>query len=436
MEIGVSRPRNDKFFLKFNDILCSSQKMSRQLSRQSKGEQTMARKGENIYKRKDGRWEGRVLMQNKKYYSFYAKSYREVREKMKNAKPQEKSVPKLPTFCSNNAFGLFESWLNSELAERLKPSTYESYYQCMHKYVLPHFNQPENEQLTDISVVRFVKQIKDNNGISKSYQRKILSIFKTALREISKENPEYASMITNISLPTVKMQQEVPVFTMKEQRLIEYAVQCSVDKRCLGVILCFYTGLRIGELCALKWSDFDMDAGTMMVSRTVSRIQNFHSDGAKTRLSVGTPKSRTSLRRIPLPAFLLELLQQYKLDSYDENSSILSGKNEPFDPRIYQRIYKKLLKEAGVRDRKFHAIRHSFATRALELGVDIKTLSEILGHSNVSITLNIYAHSLMEQKRIAIDKFNEMHRLHMQKPEFTVNSVVIPSGVSSKSADI
>ncbi|WP_312071613.1 site-specific integrase [Anaerotignum propionicum] len=396
----------------------------------------MARKGENIYKRKDGRWEGRVLMENKKYYSIYAKSYKEVREKMRNAKPQEKSVSKTSSYSNKNAADLFQSWLNNGLSERLKPSTYESYYQCMHKYVLPYFNQPENEQLTDISVVRFVKQMKENNSLSKAYQRKILSIFKTALREISKNIPEYTSVVTNITLPSVKIQQEVPVFTMKEQRLIEYAAQCSVDKRCLGVILCFYTGLRIGELCALKWSDFDMDAGTMLVSRTVSRIQNFNSDGAKTQLIVGTPKSRTSLRRIPLPAFLLELLQKNKLDLQDENSSILSEKAEPFDPRVYQRIYKKLLKEAGVRDRKFHAIRHSFATRALELGVDIKTLSEILGHSNVSITLNIYAHSLMEQKRIAIDKFNEMHRLHMQIPEFTVNSVVTSSVVSAKSADI
>ncbi len=159
----------------------------------------MARKGENIYKRKDGRWEGRVLMEDKKYYSFYAKSYREVREKMRSAKPQEKSVSKTSSYSNKNAADLFQSWLNNGLSERLKPSTYESYYQCMHKYVLPYFNQPENEQLTDISVVRFVKQMKENNSLSKAYQRKILSIFKTALREISKNIPEYTSVVTNIT---------------------------------------------------------------------------------------------------------------------------------------------------------------------------------------------------------------------------------------------
>lgn len=384
----------------------------------------MSRKGENIYKRKDGRWEGRVLMRNGKHRSFYAKSYREVREKMKSAKEQIPPARTAPLCTCRNAADLFETWLAGDLSSRLKPSTYESYYICIKKYVVPHFRRSGNEQLTDISVARFVKDVRENLTLSEAYRRKILSIFKTALRGISRDIPEYMPLLANITLTRVSGCQEIPVFTMKEQRLIEHAAQRSKDKRAMGVILCFYTGIRIGELCAMKWSDFDMEAGTISVARTVSRIRNFGTDGRKTRLHVGTPKSRTSLRKFPLPAFLLELIRNCNPRERKESCYILSGTEKPFDPRVYQRIYKRLLTEAGIKYRKFHAIRHSFATRALELGVDIKTLSEILGHSDVSITLNIYAHSLMEQKKIVIEKFNEMHLLHMQIPLSAVNSMV------------
>ncbi|WP_341540169.1 site-specific integrase [Hydrogenispora ethanolica] len=215
------------------------------------------------------------------------------------------------------------------------------------------------------------------------------------------------------------------VFSIKEQRLVENAALDFGDRRELGILLCFYTGIRLGELCALKWSDIDMEAGTMSIMRTVSRTKNFLQDKNKTALLIGAPKSQKSVRKIPLPDFLLKLSDEWKLSTANENCYLLSDSQTPIDPRTYQKLYKKVLANAGVKDRKFHAIRHTFATRALELGVDIKTLSEILGHSNVSITLNIYAHSLMEQKRIAIDKLNEMHTTFMEFTPFAVAASVV-----------
>ena len=136
------------------------------------------------------------------------------------------------------------------------------------------------------------------------------------------------------------------------------------------------------------------------------------------------PKSQKSVRKIPLPQFVLDLIRKYKIYAVDENNYILSGTKTPIDPRSYQKLFQKVLKKAGVKSRKFHAIRHTFATRALELGVDIKTLSEILGHANVSVTLNIYAHSMFEQKKKAIDKMNAMYVLHEESASFAVlNSV-------------
>jgi integrase len=162
----------------------------------------------------------------------------------------------------------------------------------------------------------------------------------------------------------------------------------------------------------------------MTIKRTVTRTKNFTLQDTKTQLNVGTPKSRTSIRKIPLPAFLVTIAREYILIDDKEDYYVLSGSNIPIDPRAYQKLFKRILTKAGVKDRKFHSTRHTFATRALELHVDIKTVSEILGHSNVAITMNVYAHSLMEQKKIAIDKFNHMHLTSMEQQAFAVNSSV------------
>ncbi len=384
----------------------------------------MPRRGENIYKRKDGRWECRVLKSNGKYQYSYAKTYKEVKEKRNILQECVKSGELKVPSASMSAVLLFESWLNNGLAERVKPSTYESYYRCLTKYVIPFFKETGNKRITEIQVVRFVKQINDNPSLSESYKRKIVSIFKTAMRDIFKGSKEYAPIIEAIRLPKVEAA-AIQVFTIKEQRLIENTAINFEDSRALGILLCFYTGIRLGELCALKWGDIDFEAGTMSIKRTVSRNKNFQSNGGKTILLVGMPKSRKSIRIIPLPNFLLELSNQMKMYAENENCYVLSGSDDPLDPRTYQRLFKKILDAAGVKKRKFHAIRHTFATRALELGVDIKTLSEILGHTNVSITLNTYAHSLMEQKKKAIDKLNEMHIIQMESDSYAVTDFVV-----------
>ena len=390
----------------------------------------MPRKGENIYKRKDGRWEGRVLKLDGKYRYLYAKTYREVRSKMKDTRELNKFVNTKRTNKKESAADLFEAWLSGEIMTRLKPSTYENYYHCINKYVIPYFRLPGNAQLSEESIRQLVEEINQNAAISVSYRRKILSILKTALREIYRDVPNHPSVAELVTLPKVRSSKEVPVFSMKEQPMIEHVVQQSEDKRLLGIMLCFYSGIRLGELCALKWEDFDFEAGAVSITRTVSRIRNREPNREKTVLHVGTPKSETSLRKIPLPAFLLRLIEKYSLPFEEDDCYMLSGKAAPFDPRIYQRMYKKVLAAAGVKDRKFHTIRHTFATRALELGVDIKTLSEILGHSSVNITLNVYTHSLMEQKKVAIEKFNEMHVMYMKPVPFAVDSAVTASRAS------
>lgn len=373
----------------------------------------MSRRGENVYKRKDGRWEGRILKPDGTYQYVYAKTYKEVKEKKNHL--QGKSMP-----CTiKSAASQFELWLESDVADRIKPSTYENYYRCIHKYIIPFFEKEGNEQVTELQVRLFVQFITNNSNLSDSYKRKIISIFKTALREILKGSDDFTSIMQMIKMPKADCA-DVQIFSIKEQRLVENTLINLKDKRALGILLCFYTGIRLGELCALKWGDIDFEAGIVSISRTVSRIKNFQQHANKSVLLVGTPKSKKSVRKIPLPDFLLRLSYDLKLHTQNENFYVVSNTNVPIDPRTYQKLYKRVLTSAGVKDRKFHAIRHTFATRSLELGVDIKTVSEILGHSNVSITLNIYAHSLMEQKKKAIDKLNEMHVTHMGSVPFVV----------------
>lgn len=383
----------------------------------------MPRRGENIYKRKDGRWEGRVLTPDGKYRYTYAKTYKEVKAKKQILQKQAalKTAPEPKVM--HNAATLFDTWLKGDLAKKVKPATYDSYYRCLTQYVIPFFEEPGNEKLTVEKAEAFASRIGGNAALSEAYKRKLLSIFKTAIKEVMKSSQECESIMKAVTLPR-KADANVQVFSIKEQRLIEKAAINDKSRAALGILLCFYTGLRLGEVCALKWGDIDFEAGTMLVERTVSRIKNFEDNDYKTKLTIGKPKSRKSIRKIPIPGFMLDLFRQPN-EQLNENFYVLSGTQVPMEPRTYQKLFQRILANVGVKSRKFHAIRHTFATRALELGVDIKTLSEILGHANVSTTLNIYAHSLFEQKKNAIDRLNNMYIMHSANTPFAVLNPVI-----------
>lgn len=383
----------------------------------------MSRRGENIYRRKDGRWEGRVLCPAGKYQYIYAKTYREVKEKKKALQASVDRCAAVPGRLPANAAETFAAWLGRDLADRVKLSTYESYYRCITGYVLPFYQERGCERISAETAGAFSARINQDSRLSVPYKRKLLTVYKTALRDILGTSAECAAALQAVSLPKAAGA-DVQVFSVREQRMIEAEIVGSGDRRLLGILLCFYTGIRLGEVCGLKWGDVDFDAGSMVVARTVARVKNFSRTGAKTILAVGTPKSACSARKIPLPGFLLEMAKKYKLDASDEKHFILSDGETPMEPREYQKLFQKVLERSGVKSRKFHAIRHTFATRALELGVDIKTLSELLGHSSVSVTLNIYAHSLFEQKRKAIEKLNAMYAARTETAAFAVAAPV------------
>lgn len=187
----------------------------------------------------------------------------------------------------------------------------------------------------------------------------------------------------------------------KERRKLENYLISNTNLSNICTLLSLYTGLRIGEICGLQWKDIDIKQGSLMVTKTVERISL---GNGKTKVVVELPKTESSIRKVYMPPFIIELLKTYK----DENEKyILSGKSKPTEPRTLQYRFEKILKSAGIREMKFHSLRHTYATICIEKGVDIKTLSELLGHSDVKITLNTYVHSSDKLKRKYVKRLTD-----------------------------
>ena len=368
----------------------------------------MSKRGENIYRRKDGRWEGRILNETGRYRYFYDQSYAGVKKKMKDWLKADYK-PKFHTGSKSFVSEALEWWIQSCYGG-VKDSTYENYYYCVYKYIIPFFKKCRIGMIDEKHIKEFVQHICANPKLSQAYQRKILQIFKTSLKGILNQDEKVSALLKTLTMPKkLTAVKPVEVFSMSEQSQIEEKLLISKKNPDIGLLLCFYTGIRLGEVCALRWSRIDIDSKTILIDQTLSRTKNFEEGRTKTKLSLGSPKSRNSIRKIPIPDFLCELLCGIMPKTGGQECFVLSGSGEPLDPRTFQRYYKKALLNAHVTLRKFHTIRHTFATRALEVGIDIRTVSELLGHSGVTSTMNTYAHSLLEQKKLAISKMNMLH---------------------------
>ena len=277
-------------------------------------------------------------------------------------------------------------------------------------YILPFFHS-DIDCLSEFQINKFIRSIAQRSKLSVAYRKKIICIFKTAINDMIKEDGLPPVPRMQVQMTDEKLE-AIPFFSLEEQKSIEKSVFDFHDFRALGILLCFYTGIRLGELCALRWKNIDFESGVMVITATTMRVNKRNSENAKAALVATPPKTKNSIRAIPVPSFMLAKLKEKQPVLAAQDNYVFSGTNYPTEPRTMQRIFHRILEKSGVPRRKFHAIRHTFATRALELGVDIKTLSELLGHSSVTITLNIYAHSMLEQKKIAIEKMNSLYLSH------------------------
>ena len=351
----------------------------------------MARRGENIYKRKDGRWEGRYKAGyndkgKAKYRSIYGKSYQAVKEKLLLLK----SVPAITkTSGKLTVKELFGEWL-SAVRLRVKASTYANYSMKVDKHILPEFGEMCYDCLTVKMLHSFIEQ-KLNSGLSAKYVSDIVVVFKSMSKYVSSVHG-FHNPIADVILPK-SAKPELHLYSNEQQGMLCQYLLENFNTTSLCILLSLYAGLRIGEVCGLKWSDMDFEKSILTVSRTVQRIRSENTRG--TRLLIDVPKSKSSKRSIPIPAFLAEMLKKLR---GNVNAYILSGSSDVTEPRTMQHRFKAILKKANMPSINYHSLRHMFATNCIKAGFDVKTLSELLGHASVETTLNRYVHSSMERK--------------------------------------
>ncbi len=363
----------------------------------------MPRKGENIYKRKDGRWEGRYIkkrdIKHKAVYGYlYGKSYTEVKNKLKQAKLQ-KTVNSIQ---SANFGQIVDDWLRNKKL-RVKESTLSRYKTIIDKHIYPLLGQYDISEVSTNIIQQYINEL-ICGGYSNKTVGDILTVIKSILKYATCKGLEHTCDLSIVNLKSQKS--DIQTLTLFEQKkLCDYLIT-NIDNRNFGILLCLYTGIRIGELCALKWSDIDIREKVLKIDKTMLRIQDNCSKqkDCKTKVIITPPKSDDSIRTIPIPNFLFTIILTQKRNP---NAYILTGESNWFlEPRNMQYYFKTVLKECGIRDVKFHILRHTFATRCVENGFEIKSLSEILGHSSIKITLDRYVHSSMELKRKNMDKLN------------------------------
>lgn len=311
-------------------------------------------------------------------------------------------------------------WFYQVEKNSVKPSTAATFHELIYSHITPELGTYHLSELNLFLLQSFFNQKYENGRLDKkgglAYQtiNSIYTILNTALRYAERNGILDKNHCVDVRLPKREWKQ-VRAFTRDEQKKVENAALEFKNPNGIGIILCLYTGIRIGELCALRISDVDISNRMLHIQRTLERIKCFEENGPRTMLYEGRPKSHSSIRDIPLPDFLVKSLwnyiNQYRAD-VSEDAPFISGKSgNSIEPRVYQKYFQTILGKAGVKNANFHCLRHTFATRALEAGVDPKTLSELLGHSNASITMNIYAHSLYEHKFEAMERLASVYEI-------------------------
>lgn len=361
----------------------------------------MARIGENITKRKDGRWEARYIKgyaDGKAIYGFlYGRNYEEAKEK------RDTTVLNLTPYRFSN-HTKFNCIINAFLLQKkyqIKESTYAHYVWLTDTYIRDYFGNTDACHITGIMIENYISMVlkegrkNSNGGLSPKSVKDILSLLKSIIRYGIEKGSICDRSLLDVKSPK-NPKKSIDVFSYAERLLIEENSLTSSDLY-FGIYLCLYTGLRIGEICALKWSDIDLENEYISVNKTITRIKNTHTSDTKTKVIIDLPKSDTSVRLIPLTAKIVSCLKE-RCPS-DTDVFLLTRTTRFIEPRNYYEKYKRFLSDCGMKNHTFHTLRHSFATNCIEKGFDAKILSEILGHSDVKITLDRYVHPSWERKK-------------------------------------
>ena len=289
-------------------------------------------------------------------------------------------------------------WL-TEKEHLVKRSTYSAYYLLLSNHLIPFFG-PECD-IIEPMVQNFVFK-KLDEGLSQKYVKDILVVMNMVLKYGSKNGyMEYHKI--DVKYPTERERKEVEVLSLGDQQSVMSYLKSNLDNMNIGIYICLCAGLRIGEICALKWSDIDLNYGVIRVSKTIQRIYVPDASERHTEVIIDAAKTINSIRSIPIAADLRKMLKPLKKSSQDSHY-VLTESSDPIEPRAYRNYYNRLMNRLGLPKLKFHGLRHSFATRCIESQCDYKTVSVLLGHSNISTTLKLYVHPNMEQKQRCVDQ--------------------------------
>lgn len=376
----------------------------------------------SVCRRPDGRWQGSITIGRddrgrliRKY--FYGKTRKETSEKLNRAIEElrdnrfinKSDNPTVEQWC--------HEWLWSYKRNSVKQKTFDQYETILRTHIIPDLGDIRLADLKTMHIQRIINKMHDS-GLSHRTIEVMKIVMHAALKQAQRNKLVSENVCENVVLPR-KQPKHIRVLNEDEQTKLIAALKDNYIGR--GLLFALYTGMRRGEVLALKWSDYDKNEKIISITKALSRVRTYNKDGNKTMLTVTTPKTDTSIRTVPLIDKAVELLAEHKRkqerymelvgDYYTDNDLIFSSsRGDYLDPGNFNRKLNKTVKKIGIPRISPHVLRHSFATRGLEAEVSLKAMQELLGHSSITVTGDIYTHILKEQKRKEISKLNDVFK--------------------------
>lgn len=306
---------------------------------------------------------------------------------------------------AENKFSKIVALWREDKKQYVKRSTFAAYTLLIENHILPSFGEMALVEEQDVQTFVFRKL---NEGLSHKTIKDILIVLKMILRFGAKNQmTEYRQI--DIKFPTERDKHSIDILNRSHQKQIMEYIRLHFTFKNLGIYICLSAGMRIGEICALTWDDLDVENGIIHVRKTIQRIYVIEEHRKYTEVILDTPKTKNSIREIPMTKNLLKMIRPIK-KIVNGNFYVLTNEPKPTEPRTYRNYYKQFMQSLGLPLIKFHGLRHSFATRCIESKCDYKTVSVLLGHSNISTTLNLYVHPNLEQKKRCMEQMSRLLR--------------------------
>lgn len=306
---------------------------------------------------------------------------------------------------AENKFSKIVALWREDKKQYVKRSTFAAYTLLIENHILPSFGEMALVEEQDVQTFVFRKL---NEGLSHKTIKDILIVLKMILRfGVKNQMTEYRQI--DIKFPTERDKHSIDILSRSHQKQIMEYIRLHFTFKNLGIYICLSAGMRIGEICALTWDDLDVENGIIHVRKTIQRIYVIEEHRKYTEVILDTPKTKNSIREIPMTKNLLKMIRPIK-KIVNGNFYVLTNEPKPTEPRTYRNYYKQFMQSLGLPLMKFHGLRHSFATRCIESKCDYKTVSVLLGHSNISTTLNLYVHPNLEQKKRCMEQMSRLLR--------------------------